>query len=124
MKGGVDAIVLASARFMIPAIALFALALLVRGAAGGGVGALAGLAFALLIAVHALVYGARAARTALPPAAARLLFAAGIVCVFTADLTARSAQVAEAGLFLICATGAALVLSVLIARAPTLRDGE
>lgn len=117
MKDGVHAIALASARFMIPAMALFALALLVRGAPGGGVGALAGLAFALLIAVHALVYGERAARTALPPTVARLLFAAGIAGVFAADLTPRAAQVAEAGLFLICATGASLVLSVLIARA-------
>jgi hypothetical protein len=124
MKGGVDAVALASARFMTPAIALFALALLARDAPGDGVGALAGLAFALLIAVHALVYGARAARTALPPAAARLLFAAGIAGVFGADLTARSAQVAEAGLFLIGAAGASLVLFVLIARAPTLRDAE
>lgn len=124
MKSGLQALATISARFMIPVTALFAFMLLARGVSGGGVGALAGLSFALLIAVHALIFGARASQAALPPAAAKLLLALGVVGVFASDWAPHAAQVAEAGLFLICANGAALVLNVLIGRAPTLRGVE
>lgn len=127
MRPNAHVIVAASARTTIPLSALFAFALLASGAPGDGVGFRAGLAFALVIAIHLLVFGARASREALPLAWARIILVLGVLAVAGAE-AARSytfaPQVAEGGLFLVAAAAAVLVLGVVVGRAPTLRDVE
>ena len=58
MKAGAHVVLGAAARFYVPLIALFALALLADRAPGGGIGFVAGLAFGLVPVLHALVFGA------------------------------------------------------------------
>lgn len=119
------AIIAASARFAIPLIALFALSLLAREAPGDGVGFRAGLVLALIIAIHSLVFGAQAARRAFPLPLARLLLGLGVSAALLgagAPGLPMSAQLMEGGLCAATASGAAIVLSVLVGRAPTLRD--
>ena len=117
MKAGSDAIVVAAARFFAPLMALFALTLLTGRVAGSGVGFVAGMAFGLLLMLHALTFGA----------VARLVLAIGVggICA-GAGLPgwAYAAQLIEAGAFLSTVAAAALVLQVVFGRAPTLRDGE
>ena len=95
--------------------------------AGGGVGFVAGVAFGLLLMLHALTFGAVAARSAFPTILARLSLAIGIggICA-GAGLPgwAYAAQLIEAAAFLCTVAAAALVLQVVFGRAPTLRDGE
>ena len=127
MRPNAHAIVAASARSAIPLAALFAFALLVSGGPGDGVGFRAGLAFALMIAIHMLVFGARASREALPLGAARLFLVLGVLAAAGAQAARNftfAPQIAEAGLFLTTAAAAALVLGVIVGRAPTLRDVE
>ena len=81
MKANSDAIVVAAARFFTPLMALFALMLLAGRGAGGGVGFVAGMGFGLLLLLHALTFGAAAARSAFPPILARLVLALGVVGV-------------------------------------------
>lgn len=124
---GANVIVAAAARFFTPLMALFTAALLAGGAAGDGTGFVAGLAFALLLLLHALTFGAAASRAALPTPVARLLLALGVVLVCAgAGLPGIvvSAQAIEAGAFVATAASAALVIQVLFGRAPTLRDAE
>lgn len=127
MKAGSDAIVVAAARFFAPLMALFALTLLTGRVAGSGVGFVAGMAFGLLLMLHALTFGAVAARSAFPTILARLVLAIGVggICA-GAGLPgwAYAAQLIEAGAFLSTVAAAALVLQVVFGRAPTLRDGE
>lgn len=127
MNPSAHAIVAASARAVIPITALFAFALLAAGTPGDGVGFRAGLVSAMVIAIHTLVFGARASREALPLGAARLSLAAGVLAVAGAE-TARdfslAPRIAEGGMFLTTAAAAALVLGVIVGRAPTLRDEE
>jgi len=127
MKLGAHVIVAAAARFFAPLIALFALALLSGAAAGGGVGFVAGLAFGLMLLLHALTFGAAAARAAYPTPLARLTLALGVVATgASAGLPGfvYASQAMEAGAFAATIGASALVLQVLFGRAPTLRDGE
>lgn len=127
MKPGAHISARAAARFYTPLIVLFALSVLVARAPGGGVGFTAGLAVALALTAHALVLGANAARTAVPPALARTLLAFGLIAVAAGAGAPRllaAPQILEGGLFLVTVAGAALVLSVLLGRAPTLREDE
>jgi multisubunit Na+/H+ antiporter MnhB subunit len=125
MKPGAHIVAAAAARFYAPLIALFALLLLAYASAGGGVGFSAGLAFALVLLLHALVFGAAAARKALPIPLARVLLAAGAMATMaSAGLSgfAYVAQLSEAGLFVATVASAALIIQAIFARAPTLRD--
>ncbi len=124
---GTHVVLGASARWFIPISAVFALVLLANGAPGDGVGMRAGLAFSLAMAVHALVFGVAAANSALPAVAARWLLALGVGAVSFAAASPDSrlrGQIMEAGLFVAVIAATALVLTILIGRAPTLRDGE
>ncbi|MEQ1618807.1 MAG: MnhB domain-containing protein [Terricaulis sp.] len=117
----------ASARWFIPFNTVFALVMLVNGSPGDGVGMRAGLTLALAMAAHGLVFGVEAAKSALPAWAARWALAVGVIAVsFAAMLPGHpiGGQVMEAGLFAMVAASAALVLTILIGRAPTLRDTE
>jgi len=127
MKPGAHAVLAAAARAYAPLIALFAFALLATRPAGTGIGFLAGLAFALVIVLHALVFGAGAARRAFPPWACRLALASGLGLALLGAGAARLAfapQLIEAGAFAATAAAAALITAALFRRAPTLRDGE
>ncbi len=127
MKPGNHIVLAAAARLYLPIMALFALSLFATRTAGSGVGLLAGLVFALAFGLHALVFGASAARMAFPPLAARAGLAIGLLAgLVTAIVPSRAvaAQLAELGLFAATASGAALMLIVLMGRAPTLRDED
>lgn len=127
MRLGAHVIVAAAARFFAPLMALFALALLTGAPSGGGVGFVAALAFSLVLMLHALTFGAAAARNAYPTPLARLTLALGIAatCVGAGvPAFAYAGQVIEGGVFAATVGASALVLQVLFGRAPTLRDGE
>jgi multicomponent Na+:H+ antiporter subunit B len=127
MKEGAHIALAAAARFYTPLIVLFALALLVMRPAGGGVGLIAGLAFLLALWTHVLVFGAAAARAAMPPAFTRLLMAAGFAALAFGALAPGAlfaGQLVEGGLFATVAAGGALMLAVIAGRAPTMRDGD
>jgi hypothetical protein len=124
MKEGAHIALAAAARFYTPLMALFALALLALRPAGGGVGFVAGLAFVLVLLTHVLVFGAVAARAAAPPIATRLLMALGLAALVAgATLPVLFApQLVEGGLFVVMAAGGALMIAVIVGRAPTMRD--
>jgi hypothetical protein len=108
-------------------MALFALALLAMRAPVDGIGFVAGLAFGLLQLLHALTFGADAARAALPAPLARVLLSLGVVALCAgAGLPgfAFAAQAIEAGAFVTMIAGGAIVVQTLFGRVPTLRDGE
>ncbi|MBN8606818.1 MAG: hypothetical protein J0L81_07860 [Caulobacterales bacterium] len=120
-------IIASAARTYGPIVALVALSLLALWPAASGVGFVAGLMFALSLALHALVFGAEASRRAFPALAWRLLAAGGliVVCVGVgAPRLAFAQALIEGGLFALTAAMAALTLGVLFGRAPSLRDGE
>jgi multisubunit Na+/H+ antiporter MnhB subunit len=117
----------AAARLYGPLIVLFALNLLASGAPQSGVGFVGGLAFALALALYALVFGAAAARSALPPVVARLMLAlgAGAAIVSTGASHISFSDVgAEAGLFLAAVATGALIVHVAFGRATALRDAD
>jgi multisubunit Na+/H+ antiporter MnhB subunit len=119
MKSGANVLVAAAARLYVPLIALFALAMLHDRPPGGGVGFVAGAAFGLALVLHALVFGARSARQAFPPAFGRLVLALGIIAwAAGAGLPqfAYAPLLIEGGLF-------ALVVLSIFGRAATLRGG-
>lgn len=125
MRPGAHIVVAAAARFYAPLLVLFAALILSRGVAGAGVGFTAGLAFGLLLMMHALVFGVDAARAALAPWLARLLLALGATAAaITGGLhgLVYAAQILETGLFVATAAASAIVIQVLFGRAPTLRD--
>jgi hypothetical protein len=127
MKPGAHIALAAAARFYAPLIALFALTLLIDSDAGGGVGLVAGFAFVLALLAHVLVFGAAAARAAAPPFVARSMLALGLATAVAGGGLPRLAfapQLLEGGLFLVTAAGGALILAVLVGRAPTMRDEE
>lgn len=127
MKPGAQIILVSAARLYTPLILLFALTLFAARAPGGGVGFMAGLAFALAFVLHGLVFGAAGLRAALPPPAMRLLLAAGVIVALAgagAPALRFSAQAVEAGLAVTTAAAAGLVIAVLFGRAPTLRDAD
>lgn len=117
----------AAARFFTPLMALFALALLATRAPGNGVGFVAGLAFGMVLILHALTFGADAARTAFPTPVARLVLPLGVIAICAgAGLPgfAYAGQVIEAGGFAATAAAGAIVVQTLFGRATTLRDAE
>jgi hypothetical protein len=117
----------AAARAYTPLIALFAAALAASYPAGSGVGLFAGFVFAALHALHVIVYGAAASRAALPPIASRCMLALGLtlcLAAFGAPAWAYAVRAGELGLFLVAAAGFALVMNVLVGRAPSLRDED
>lgn len=127
MKVGSQVIVAAAARLFTPLLALFAFVVLATAAPGAGVGFVAGLAFGLALMLHALTFGAAAARAAFPPFSARLALAFGIVAACAgAGLPglAWAPQLIEAGAFVALVGAAASMLQVLFGRVPTLRDAE
>lgn len=120
-------VIAAAARFFTPLMALFALALLATRAPGNGVGFVAGLAFGLVLILHALTFGADAARTAFPTPVARATLAFGLIAICVgAGLPgfAYAGQVIEAGGFTATVAGGAIVVQTLFGRATTLRDAE
>lgn len=127
MKPGSHLVLAAAARRYLPLMALLALSLFVTRAPGSAVGLLAGMVFALALGLHALVFGAHAARAAFPPLAARVGLASGLLAalgsVFAPSLDGAG-QLSELGLFVATASGAALTLTVLMGRAPTLNDED
>lgn len=127
MTPGAFDMLLTGARLFGPLAALFAFAILALGVAGAGVGFAAGLAFALALTLHALVFGADAARTAFPPWIARALLGLGVIGAAIAPTVPQfdfAAQLGEGGLFIATASGAGLVLMTCMGRAPTLRDAD
>lgn len=127
MRPGADPVLSAAVRFFAPLLALFAASLLVWRAPGAGAGFLAGLSAALVIVLHALVFGARASQRAFPPVLARLCVGVGVgLALAGAGLPrwAYAPQAIEAGAFAATAGAAALVVAALFGRAPTLRDAD
>lgn len=127
MKPGANIALGPAARLYVPLILLFALSLLAARAPGAGIGFVAGLAAGLGLVVHALVFGAGAARRALPPTLMRLALVLGLMAAAAgagAPNLRFAAQVLEGGLFAATFAGSALVLAVVVGRAPTLRDEE
>lgn len=127
MKIGSHVIVAAAARLFTPILALFAFVLLVGRAPGEGVAFVAGLAFGLVLMLHALTFGAAAARASFPKplAQASLAIGLGAACA-GAGLPGASwaPQLIEAGAFVATVAAAALILQALFGRASTLRDAE
>lgn len=127
MKPGGHIVVAAAARFYTPVIVLFAALVLFGAAPGAGVGFVAGLVFGLALILHALVFGASAARAALPAAAARFMLALGAVtAISSAGLPGfvYAQSFGEAGLFVATVAASAMVTQVVFGRAPTLRDED
>lgn len=117
----------AVARLYTPLAFVFAFTLIAMRAPGAGVGFVAGLAFAIALLLHALVFGASAAKAAFPPLAARLALALGLAAALTGAGAPRlpfAPQLIEAGLFAIVVAAASLIISALFGRLPTLRDAE
>ncbi len=127
MKPGAQIILVSALRLYAPLVLLFALTLLSARAPGSGVGFMAGLAFALALALHGLVFGAPGLRAAFPPPAMRLVLAAGVIAALAgagAPQWPFAAQAVEAGVMAATAAAASLVIAVLFGRAPTLRDAD
>ncbi|MES1156201.1 MAG: MnhB domain-containing protein [Alphaproteobacteria bacterium] len=123
MRAASFAVLRAAGRFYVPLIIVFALSLLATRGAGGGVGLIAGLVLALALALHALVFGADAARAASPGPALRTLLGVGLVAVLAGVGAPRlpfAAQVVEAGLFLLTTATLSLFITALAGRAPTI----
>lgn len=127
MKPQSQTMVATFARFLTPLMALFGAALAFTTAPGGGVGFTAGLAVGLALALHALTFGATAARAALPSSLARVVLALGVVVACAGAGLPRLAlagQLIEGGVFAAMIGAMALLLQVTFGRAPTLRDAE
>jgi multicomponent Na+:H+ antiporter subunit B len=127
MRPGGHIVVAAATRFYTPLIVLFGALILFGAAPGSGVGFVAGLAFGLALVLHALVFGAPAARAALPAPFARLMLTLGVTtAIASAGLhgLAYASQFGEAGLFVATVAAAATVVQVVFGRAPTLRDED
>lgn len=127
MRRSSQIVLLAASRFYMPLIVLFAGLLLTMLPAGSGVGLIAGLAFALMLALHAMVFGAAAARAAMPPVVMRSLLCLGfLAALIGAGVPAWpfAGHLIEGGLFVTSASSAALMLAVLVGRAPSLRDED
>jgi len=121
------AVLRAAGRFYIPLSILFAASLLATRGPGGGVGLLAGLAFALALALHVIVFGPAALRAAIPGPAARALLALGLIAVLASVSGPRFAyagQLGEAGLFALTVGAASLFVTALSGRAPTIKPED
>jgi multisubunit Na+/H+ antiporter MnhB subunit len=127
MKAGGQAMVAAAARLYAPILVVVALSLLIRSEAGRGMAFLAGLLFAFAPLLHALCFGAMAARRAFPPLAARVLLAGGLLASMgslTMDDALTRSLLGEAGAFTATAAASVLIMMVLMGRAPTLPDTD
>jgi len=127
MMRAAQILLLSAARYYAPLIALFALALMALYAPGSGIGLLAGLAFALALALHGIVFGADAARAAFPPLVARILLSLGVIAAIAAAGAPGflyAPYVMEAGLFVATASASSLILIALMGRALGLRDED
>ena len=127
MKAVGHTVLHAATKTYIPLLALFSAALLASGEPGAGAGLAAGLAAALLLMLHVLVFGAAAARAAFPAWAARAWVGFGLIAAMVGAGVPRwvyAAQLTEAGFFLCIVSAFSLAMSVVIGRAPTLRDEE
>jgi pantoate kinase len=121
------AIVRGATALVSPLAFLFSLSLLATRPPGEGAGVFAGLAFAMALLLHALVFGAGASRRAFPAQVARLSLALGVVlaCAGAGFVAIPFAgQILECGLFLAMIGAAHLVMTVLIGRAPTMLDED
>jgi multisubunit Na+/H+ antiporter MnhB subunit len=126
VNAGRHGLVRGAERLYAPLIALFGASLLFEHPPGEGVGFVAGLVFSLIVALHALVFGAEAAARAAPSALMRGALASGILMALvgaTAPGLSISPQLVDAGAFLTTA-GASLVLVCLMGRAATLTSEE
>lgn len=127
MKPGAHIVLRAAARFYTPLVVLFALSLLASRPAGGGIGFISGVGAGLALALHMLVYGAATAGAAFPAPWARALLALGLLAVLIgagAPSLPYAPHAVEMGLFVLMFSGTALILTVLVGRAPTLRDED
>jgi multisubunit Na+/H+ antiporter MnhB subunit len=127
MKAGAQIVVSSALRSYAPLLLLFALSVLVVRAPGAGIGFVAGVVFALALALHALIFGAQAFCAAFPPMWARVLVGGGVVAAAAgagAPGWMYAPQAIEAGLFVATAASAALIVAVLFGRAAMLRDAE
>ena len=127
MKRDDHGVLVLASRWVTPFAALFSGALLANWPAGGGIGFVAGLAFALPVSLNALIFGVPAARAAAPPIVLRLLLAAGVAAAFVSvglPGMRASAQVSEAGAFLVTGAGLSLALLAVMGRAASLRDAS
>lgn len=126
MKPGAH-VVLAAARLYTPFLALFACSLLAARAPGAGIGFVAGLAAGLALVLHALVFGAAAARRAAPPSLARAALALGAATALAAaglPGLPYAPQAVEAGAVLATASAIALIALAVFGRAADLREGD
>jgi multisubunit Na+/H+ antiporter MnhB subunit len=113
----------AVARVFAPLIVLLALSLFVARAPGAGVGLAAGLVFGLAATLHALTFGAGAARTALPPPIMRACLALGAATAVLAPVFgAQAVRVVEGAVFVATASALVLATQACFGRASTLRD--
>lgn len=127
MRPGSQFVMRAAARLHMPLIVLFAAYLLAARSGGGGVGFIAGLVFALAFILHVLVFGAAAARQAVPPQAARgalMLGLIGVLAAAGAPGLPNAVQIEEASLFVLTIGACALTITVLVGRAPTMREED
>ncbi|MES1202875.1 MAG: hypothetical protein ABUS57_15670, partial [Pseudomonadota bacterium] len=86
---------------------------------------IAALAFALALLLHCLVFGAEAARSALPQGVARAMLALGAglgLLSAGAPVAPFAPQAGEAGLFLASVAAFGLFTAALAGRASSLRD--
>ncbi len=114
-----------ASKALAPILALLAFGVAASGAPGAGVAG--GAMLSLGLALHALIFGADAARRAVPPFAWRLivLFAALAAALAVCAPGWRYApNLLEAAACAAIAAGVALALMALAARAPTLRDED
>lgn len=127
MSTGPHVVLRAATRFYIPLALLFALSLLLVRPPGGGVGFIAGMAFALALLLHVVLFGAAAARAAMPPPVSRALLALGLAAVLVgtgAPNLQFAGQMIEGGLFAITVGAASLIVGAIVGRVPTLRDED
>lgn len=127
MKRAEPVTLLVASRLVTPLALLFGAAMLAARPPGDGVGLLAGLVVALVIVLHALVFGAGAARAAVSPLFARLMLAVGLGgTLIQAGVPgwSFSAQVGEAGAFIATVGVSSLITVALFGRAPGMRDED
>ncbi len=125
MAAGPYVVLRAAARLYLPLALVFAFSLFTLRPPGSAVGLVAALAFALALILHVVVFGAAAARAALPPVLMRVLLGAGLGMILLgvgAPNVAHAGQVIEAGLFLISTATLAMFVIALAGRAPSLRE--
>jgi len=125
MSGSENAVFVVAARWLTPLGALFAFTLLANWPAGSGVGFVAGLAFALLIALNALIFGVRPMLAVASALALRAALALGVVLAFAgAGLPniGLSVQLVELGAFVATASSVSLASLAIMGRAGALRD--